>query len=75
MNSTYSYLLSMNAEFWQEMSDQLYTISPNLYAVVANRTFSSLKPSISPSNVALNPNPGTVLESACPDDSKTTPTC
>ena len=33
------------------------------------------KPSISPSNNALNANPGTVLESARPDDSKTTPTC
>ena len=42
--------------------------------VMANRTFSSVKPSISPSNVALNVNPGTVLKSACPEDSKTPPT-
>ena len=33
------------------------------------------KPSISTSNVALNANPGTVLKSACPEDSKTLPTC
>ena len=33
------------------------------------------KPSISPSNVALNSNPGTVLETARPEDSKTPPTC
>ena len=33
------------------------------------------KPSISISNVALNANPGTVLKSACPEDSKTLPTC
>ena len=32
------------------------------YTVVANRTCSNVKPSISPSNVALNANPGTVLE-------------
>ena len=31
--------------------------------MVANRTFSSEKPSISPSNVPLNANPGTVLKS------------
>ena len=45
------------------------------YTVVATRTYSGLKPSISPSNVALNSNPGTVLETACPEDSKTPPTC
>ena len=33
------------------------------------------KPSISTSNVALNANPGTVLKSACPEDSKSPPTC
>ena len=33
------------------------------------------KTSISPSNVALNTNPGTVLKSACPEDSKTPLTC
>ena len=33
------------------------------------------KSSISLSNVALNANPGTVLETACPEDSKTPPTC
>ena len=33
------------------------------------------KPLISPSNVALNSNPGTVLKSARPEDSKTPPTC
>ena len=43
--------------------------------VVATRTFTGLKPSISPSNVALNSNPGTVLETAHPEDSKTPPTC
>ena len=43
--------------------------------VVATRTFSGLKLSISPSNVALNSNPGTVLETARPEDSKTPPTC
>ena len=37
---------------------------------MADITFSSVKPSISPSNVALNANPGTVLKSACPEDSK-----
>ena len=40
------------------------------YTVVANMTFSSVKPSISPSNIALNANPGTVLKSACPEDAK-----
>ena len=30
---------------------------------------------ISPSNVAQNANPGTVLDSACPEDSKSPPTC
>ena len=30
---------------------------------------------ISPSNVAQNANPGTVLETARPEDSKTPPTC
>ena len=34
-------------------------------------TFSSVKPSISPSNVALNEYPGTVLKTVCPEDSKT----
>ena len=34
-----------------------------------------LKPSISPSNAALNANPGTVLKTARPEDSKTPPTC
>ena len=33
--------------------------------VAANRTFSSVKPSISPSNVALNANPGTVCFEIC----------
>ena len=33
------------------------------------------KSSISLSNVALNENPGTVLETARPEDSKTPPTC
>ena len=42
--------------------------------VVANRTFSSVKPLISPSNVALNANQGTVLKSAHPEDPKTPPT-
>ena len=32
-------------------------------------------PSISPSNIAVNANPGTVLKSACPEDSKTPSTC
>ena len=45
------------------------------HTVVATRTFTGLKPSISPSNVALNSNPGTVLETARPEDSKTPPTC
>ena len=43
--------------------------------VLATMTFSGLKPSVSPSNVAQNANPGTVLETARPDDSKTPPTC
>ena len=38
-------------------------------------TFSGVKPLISPSNVALNANPETVLKSAHPEDSKTPPTC
>ena len=36
-------------------------------------TSSSVKPSISPSDVALNANPGTVLKSARPEDSKKKP--
>ena len=43
--------------------------------VVANSTCISVKPAISPSNVAQNANPGTVLDSARPEDSKTPPTC
>ena len=43
--------------------------------VVATSTCSSVKPAISPSNVAQNTNPGTVLDSARPEDSKTPPTC
>jgi len=42
--------------------------------VVANRTFSNVKPSIYPSNLAQNANPGTVLKTARPEDSKTPPT-
>ena len=45
------------------------------YTVVATRTFTSVKPTISPSNVAKNANSGTVLDSARPEDSKTPPTC
>ena len=52
-----------------------HSVSHVSYTVVANRTFSGLKPSISPSNVAQNANPGTVLETARPEDSKTPPTC
>ena len=48
---------------------------PKDYTVVATTTFTGLKPSVSPSNVAQNANPGTVLEIACPEDSKTPPTC
>ena len=40
------------------------------YTLVAKRTFSSVKPSISPSNVALNANQGTVLKTACSEDYK-----
>ena len=36
-------------------------------------TFSGVKPSISPSNIALNANSGTVLKSARLRDSKNTP--
>ena len=43
--------------------------------VVATMTFTSVKPSISPSNLAQNANPGTVLKTARPEDSKTPPTC
>ena len=43
--------------------------------VVATRTFTSVKPSISPSNFAQNANPGTVLKTARPEDSKTPTTC
>ena len=42
---------------------------------MANSTFRGLKPSISPSNVALNANPETALKYAHPEDSKTPPTC
>ena len=45
------------------------------YTVVATSTCSSVKPAISPSNIAQNTNPGTVLDSARPEDSKTPPTC
>ena len=45
------------------------------YTVVTTRTFTSVKPTISPSNVAQNANSGTVLDSARPEDSKTPPTC
>ena len=49
---------------------------PIMYnTVVATSTCSSVKPAISPSNVAQNTNPGTVLDSARPEDSKTPPTC
>ena len=46
-----------------------------LHTVVATSTCSSVKPAISPSNVAQNSNSGTFLDSACPEDSKTPPTC
>ena len=46
-----------------------------IHTVVANMTFTGVKPSISPSNVAQNANLGTVLETARPEDSKTPPTC
>ena len=35
--------------------------------------FTGVKPSLSASNVPLKANPGTVLESARPEDSKTVP--
>ena len=46
-----------------------------VYTVVATSTCTSVKPAISPSNVAQNANSGTVLDSARPEDSKTPPTC
>ena len=45
------------------------------YTVVATSTCISVKPAISPPNVAQNTNSGTVLDSARPEDSKTPPTC
>jgi len=42
---------------------------------VATMTFTSVKPSISTSNVALKANPGTVLKYAHLEDSKTPLTC
>ena len=42
-----------------------------LYTVVATMTFISVKPSISPSNLAQNANPGRVLKTARAEDSKT----
>ena len=59
-----------NGELWGENKNGTFTGT-----VVANSTCSGLKPSISPLNVAQNVNPGTVLETACPEDSKTPPTC
>ena len=58
-------------KYWIEY----HYLEPNYSnTVVANRTFSSVKPSISP-NLAQDANPGTVLKSACPEDIKTPPTC
>ena len=62
----------MNASYTTELVLELATIG-RVNTVVANRTFSSVKPSISPSDVALNANPGTVLKSARPEDSKKKP--
>ena len=46
-----------------------------VHTVVATSTCTSLKPAISPSNVAQNANPGAVLDSARPENSKTPLTC
>ena len=53
----------------------VYLLPRRPNTVVATRTFTSVKPAISPSNVAQNANSGTVLDSARPEDSKTPPTC
>ena len=52
---------------------QIVAVVPN--TVVATMTFTGVKPSISTSDVALKANPGTVLKTSRPDDSKTPPTC
>ena len=59
------------------VSDDNDWIKVNDYSMVATSTCSMQlsKSSISLSNVALNSNPGTVLETARPEDSKTPPTC
>ena len=52
----------------------LYTVSRRKYSA-GHHDLHWSKTLISPSNVAQNANPGTVLETARPEDSKTPPTC
>ena len=51
------------------------TISINKTYSAGHHDLHQSKTLISPSNVAQNANPGTVLETARPEDSKTPPTC
>ena len=60
---------------FSELGGKSITKGEPINTVVATSTCSSVKPAISPSNIAQNTNPGTVLDSARPEDSKTPPTC
>ena len=70
-NNTYK-----NANHYKTLIDFSFCSYCTVFGtVVTNMTFSSVKPSISPSNLALHANPGTVLKSARPEGSKTLSTC
>ena len=59
-NNTYK-----NANHYKTLIDFSFCSYCTVFGtVVTNMTFSSVKPSISPSNLAQNANPGTVLKSA-----------
>ena len=67
----------INIQFYMQLSLTFYaSIYYGLKGTErANSTFTCGKPSLSPSNVALSANPGTIMKSAHPEDSKTPPTC
>ena len=73
--SKQSYVNSLTHKYMNESLHMILLQVKVISTVVATSTCTSVKPAISPSNVAQNTNPGTVLDSARPEDSKTPPTC
>ena len=67
---------------WQRYHSHLFSYHIIINAITCASKYSAghhdlhrSKTLISPTNVAQNANPGTVLETARPEDSKTPPTC